>query len=176
MESAQSALPTPDPKLAAVCGLFCPACTFFIGSNHDRARLERLSERLGRGVGELECHGCRSEKRAFYCEKHCKMTGCASEQKIRFCVECSRYPCDELITFQVQMSHRIELWESQQRIKEVGYEAWYGEMARHYSCPECHVINSAYDIACRGCGTSPSCEHAARHREEVEKASARLGP
>lgn len=59
----------------------------------------------------------------------------------------------------MKMPHRIELWKSQERIKEVGYEKWYAEMIEHYSCTECHTLNSAYDIACRKCGRTPSCNY-----------------
>ena len=102
---------TPDIRLAAVCGLFCPACTFFIGTKEDPERLKMMAKCLQLPVEELECHGCRSEKLAFYCRKHCKMNKCAAEKGINFCGECPEYPCGELKAFQAEMPHRIELWE-----------------------------------------------------------------
>lgn len=49
----------PDKSLAAVCGLFCPACTFYIGSTADPDRLKRLAERSQHPIiEEIECHGC----------------------------------------------------------------------------------------------------------------------
>jgi predicted RNA-binding Zn-ribbon protein involved in translation (DUF1610 family) len=65
------------------------------------------------------------------------------------------------------MPHRLELWESQERIRKVGPEKWYSEMLEHFSCPECGTINSAYDLKCRQCGHIPSCEYVAKHREEI---------
>jgi len=50
-----------DKKLAAVCGLFCPACTVYLGTREDPARLKAIAHRLGRTFEELECHGCRTE-------------------------------------------------------------------------------------------------------------------
>jgi hypothetical protein len=176
MNRDQSGSSSPDLRLAAVCGLFCPSCTFFIGTKQDRARLETLLKRFGRKVDEIECHGCRSDKRTFYCEKYCKMTRCASEKGIDFCGECSEFPCEELKEFQAQMPHRIELWQSQKRIKEAGYKIWYVEMIEHYSCPECQAINSAYDLSCRKCGATPSCSYVNLHKEEVKKVIARMGP
>jgi len=72
-----------------------------------------------------------------------------------------------LKTFQAQLPHRIELWKSLERIKEAGYETWYAEMIEHYSCPECHTLNSAYDLACRRCGSSPSCAYVRLHKDEI---------
>jgi len=65
------------------------------------------------------------------------------------------------------MPHRIELWQAQNRIREVGYENWFEEMLEHYSCTRCNTINSAYHIACRNCGVTPSCAYVDLHKEEI---------
>jgi len=166
MKRADENLYTPDKLLAAVCGLFCPACSVYIGTREDLQRLKGLAERLQCPVEDLRCHGCRSENRCYYCAG-CKKTGCAAEKGVDFCGECKEYPCEELRLFQAEMPHRIELWKYQERIKEVGYEKWYAEMIEHYSCPQCGAINSAYDIACRKCGTTPSCTFVSLHKEEI---------
>jgi hypothetical protein len=157
---------TPDKQFAAICGLFCPACTVFIGTKEEPDRLKYLAQRMGHSVEEIECSGCRSEKRCFSCES-CKITTCAAEKELDFCGECSDYPCEQLKIFQAQMPHRIELWEDQTRIKEVGYEQWYREKIEHYSCPECHTINSAYDISCRKCGATPGSAFVSLHKDEI---------
>ncbi|MEN6439647.1 MAG: DUF3795 domain-containing protein [Syntrophobacter sp.] len=157
----------PDKRLAAVCGLFCPACTMYIATKEDPERLQTLAGRQRRPVGELECHGCRSEKRCFYCQENCKMAKCAAEKGLEFCGECTEYPCAELVEFQAQKPHRIELWRSHELIAQIGYEKWYEQMIEHFSCPECGTLNSAYDISCRKCGASPSCRYVSLHKEEI---------
>jgi hypothetical protein len=157
----------PDKRLAAVCGLFCPACSGFIGTKEDPERLQKRSALLKRPVAELECHGCRSEKRCYFCSEHCTMAKCATAKGIDFCSECTDYPCTELKEFQAKLPHRIELFESLDRIREIGYEQWYTEMIEEYSCPECHSLNSAYDIKCRKCGTIPSCNYVKKHQERI---------
>lgn len=157
-----------DKKLAAVCGLFCPGCSIFIGTKEDPKRLQVLSQRLQRPVEELHCDGCRSERRCFYCETNCKMAHCAAAKGVEFCGACPEYPCEDLKAFQAEMPHRIELWKSQERIKEEGYEKWYAEMIDHFSCPKCRTINSAYDLKCRQCGEEPSCGYVGRHKKEIE--------
>jgi len=159
----------PDKRLSAVCGLFCPACSVFIGTKEDPARLYVIAQRVQRPVEELRCSGCRSEKRCFYCDSNCKMSKCAAAKRVDFCGECAEYPCKDLKVFQADMPHRIELWESQARIKEVGYAKWYGEMIEHYSCPKCRTINSAYDLKCRKCGEEPSSCYVAKHKKEIEQ-------
>lgn len=163
----------PDKRLAAVCGLFCPACTVLIGTREDPERLKVLAERIQKPIKELRCDGCRTEKRCFYCRERCKMGKCASQRGIDFCGECEEYPCEDLKSFQAELPHRIELWKSQERIREVGYEKWYAEMIKHYSCPECGSINSAYDLSCRKCGTAPSCNYVGIHKEKIVEHLAR---
>ncbi len=174
MEVSKSEVP--EKRLAAVCGLFCPSCTIYIASTEDPARLKALAVRFGVSETSLECHGCRSEKRASYCENHCKMTRCAAEKGIDFCGQCDEYPCSELKTFQSQMPHRAELWQSHERIKSAGFSQWYREMVQHYSCPACGSINSAYDQTCRECGTVPSCMFVKVHEKEVAPFRSRMGP
>lgn len=166
----------PDKKLAAVCGLFCPSCGSYIGTNEDPERLEALAQRLGRPVSDLECHGCRSEQRSFFCRTECKMAQCAAEKGIDFCGECTEYPCAELKEFQSKMPHRIELWNNHERIKEVGYEKWYEEMNEYYSCSECGTINSAYDLkGCRKCGNALANDYIRHHKDEIIKHLSKTG-
>jgi hypothetical protein len=159
----------PDKRLAAVCGLFCPACSAFIGTKEEPERLQAAAKHFQRTAEELQCHGCRSEKRSFFCHQYCKMASCAAEKGIDFCGACADYPCAELKAFQAQAPHRIELWQYQQRIREAGYEKWYAEMEEHYACPQCRTINSAYDIACRKCGATPGSAYAGLHKEEITR-------
>jgi predicted RNA-binding Zn-ribbon protein involved in translation (DUF1610 family) len=156
-------------RLCAVCGLFCPSCTVFIGTAEDPGRLEAIAKRFQQPPENWHCEGCRSEKRSYYCENLCYMAPCARKKGIEFCVECDEYPCDELRAFQAERPHRIELWEAQERIAEVGYSQWFDEMREHYSCPNCGTINSAYDIACRSCGTKPSCRYVGLHLDAIEE-------
>ena len=169
MEETSESIRTPDKRLAAVCGLFCPACGVFIGTREDPGRLAKLAQRLGKSIEEMQCNGCRSDRRCFYCESKCTMAKCAATKGVDFCGECAEYPCQDLKAFQAELPHRIELWQSQERIKEAGYETWYREKIEHYSCPKCRTINSAYDLKCRKCGEEPSCGYVSRHRKELEQ-------
>ena len=65
------------------------------------------------------------------------------------------------------MPHRAELWESLDRVKDVGLEKWYDKMTGLYACSQCATINSAYDIACRKCKTEPSCTFVRRNKPTI---------
>ncbi len=157
-----------DKKSAAVCGLYCEACSWFIATTEDPERLKRLAAQLHLSVEESKCYGCRSNKRLSYCE-NCKMFACAAERGIDFCSECEEYPCPDLKQFQSAMPHRIELWANLERIKSTGYKQWLKEIRENYACPRCQTINSTYDLKCRRCGEEPSCSYVAKHKQEIEQ-------
>lgn len=157
----------PDKNLAAVCGLFCPSCIIFIAQRESPKNRKLIAESIHIPVEDLHCDGCRSENRFAYCDT-CKMASCAEERGIEFCGECEEYPCKELEEFQAAMSHRIELWQNQSRIREVGYEQWFEEMLEHYACSQCGTINSAYHLVCRACGFTPSCAYVNLHRDKIK--------
>jgi hypothetical protein len=109
---------------------------------------------------------CLTSARCYFLSKP-KMAACAAEKRLDFCGACADYPCDDLRTFQAAMPHRLELWQAQARIQEVGYEQWFVEMLEHYACPQCGTLNSAYHPACRECGTTPSCAYMGLHQAEI---------
>ncbi len=154
-------------QFAAVCGLYCPACTLYIGSTEEPERLAGIAGRFGVSIEEARCHGCRSEVRSFYCET-CDIKTCADERGVELCAQCLDYPCNMLEEFQAQRPHRAELFEDGERIREVGFKQWFQEVRKRYTCPECSTVNSAYDLACRKCGSEPGSPFAERHREQIK--------
>jgi hypothetical protein len=156
----------PNKKLAAICGLFCPACGIYLAQRESLEEREKIAAILKIPVETLKCDGCRAAKRFAYCET-CKMAACAAGKDLDFCAECKEYPCTALKEFQAAYPHRIELWQTQARIKEVGYEKWFTEMVEHYTCSRCGTMNSAYHLSCRACGAAPSCSYVELHNTEI---------
>jgi hypothetical protein len=156
----------PDLTTAAVCGLFCPGCSVYIATREHPDRLQKIADRWNVTVDEVKCDGCRADRRFVYC-RTCHMADCAAGRGLEFCSQCDDYPCAELEEFQPAMPHRIELWDCLSRIKEVGWEQWYAEKLAHHTCESCGTINSAYDLTCRQCGHTPSCQYTALHGDQV---------
>lgn len=146
----------PNKEVVSVCGLFCKSCgVYYATVENDVKKLQEIADKLGQNVNETYCNGCRSERKSASCQ-NCYISDCATVINIDFCVECNEYPCKELQDFQSKMPHRKNLWNSQSRIKQVGWEKWHDEMVEYYSCSKCNTLNGAYDISCRKCGNSPS--------------------
>ena len=168
MEKGKNNLQESDKKFAAVCGLYCEACSWFISTAEDHERLKKLAKQRNWSVEDSQCYGCRSDKRLLYCEE-CRMFACAAERGIDFCSECGEYPCSDLKQFQSAMPHRIELWINLNRIKSVGYKQWLKEIRGNYTCPQCQTLNSTYDLKCRKCGEAPSCSYVANHWKVIQE-------
>lgn len=61
-----------DEKLIGKCGFYCGACPTYIAGN---------------------CGGCMPE----HGEGDCYTRDCVLKQKLDFCGQCQRFPCDEII-------------------------------------------------------------------------------
>ena len=168
MEKESSPVTGSEMKNAAVCGLYCEACSLYIATAEDPVRLKRLATRFQSSEEEIKCYGCRSNKRSPLCMQ-CTFSACAANRNIDFCGECELYPCDDLKRFQTAAPHRLELWNDQACIKSVGCAKWLEEVRKRYTCPKCGILNSTYDLKCRKCGESPSCKYVAKHRWVIEQ-------
>ena len=157
-----------EKQFASVCGLFCPSCTLYIASTDDPERLTKLALMFGLSEEEMRCHGCSSDVRGPTCQ-NCKLVECATEKGVEFCAQCADYPCEDLKEFQVSRPHRADLFEDGQRIREIGFKEWFLEVRDKFTCPQCQVVNSAYDLACRKCGNEPGSQYVEQHRKVIEK-------
>lgn len=157
----------PDKKTAAVCGLLCRSCGIYIATQeNNNDQLRGIAERLHIPFEEVRCNGCRSDVLSAHC-KACYFRECSEKKEIGFCSECSEYPCQPLKEFQTKMPHRAELFQSLDRIKEVGWERWYTEAVARHSCPGCNKLNGWYTLVCPGCGNSPASQFAADNFEKL---------
>lgn len=157
-------------NLAAACGLYCGSCGIYIATQeNDTEKLLQYAIVLNQPFNETLCDGCRASKKSAHCSKMCSFINCTLKNEVEFCGLCNEYPCNELIIFQSNMPHKVEILESQSRLKEIGLEQWLIEMKENYSCPQCNVINSAYDIACRNCENTPSCKFVDLHKDLIDK-------
>ncbi len=147
---------TPNFQTSAICGLFCSSCMIYLATQkNDTIKLQYFAEKLNTSVDQVRCNGCRSDVLTTYC-KNCYMKKCSSEKMISFCSECDEYPCNYIKEFQKQMPHRVELFDSLNRIKEVGWEQWFGESEERVTCTQCHQICSWYETTCSNCENTPS--------------------
>lgn len=159
-----------NKELIAACGLYCGSCGIHLATQeNDTEKLLMYAIVLNQSLSETLCDGCRAEHKSAHCAHMCTFIKCTFEKGIDFCGACPEFPCKELLTFQSKMPHRVEILESQNRLKEVGWEQWLIQMKENYSCPRCDTINSSYHLTCRKCGEMPSCKFVSEHKDGIEK-------
>lgn len=162
---------TPACKnLVAACGLYCGSCGIYLATQENNTgKLLQYAIVLKQSFGETLCDGCRADRKSVHCSKICSIMECTYNKRIEFCGACPDFPCKEITDFQSKMPHRVEILESQNKLKEIGLEQWLLEMKEDFLCPRCKTINSAYDISCRKCGNTPSCRFVYLHSETIVK-------
>lgn len=166
----------PDIAETAVCGLFCAACSLYIGSLEAPERLESFMRRTGKSREEATCHGCRSDVLAWHC-RTCRLKACAEKKGIAFCAECADFPCADFRAFAAgdladplvagKRPHRLELMPDCAAIKQKGWQAWAVEKRTDYACPACGTVSSAYDLRCRTCKREPASAFVERNRQAI---------
>jgi len=157
-------------NLVSLCGLYCGSCGIYLATEeNDTEKLLQYAIVLNQSFSETFCDGCRADRKSAHCSCMCSFIKCTSERGIEFCGACPEFPCKELTDFQSKMPHRVEIMESQNRLKEIGWEQWLIEMKENYSCPQCNSVNTAYDIACRKCGYAPGSKFVNRHKNMIDK-------
>ncbi len=134
----------------AYCGLYCPMCSFNVAAEtRDRSHLRAMPEKYGpmkeQSFDGCACIGCKDQ--TDNC--HCGMKPCAEKKGITSCADCADFPCPSIEAFGNDgVPHHAEGLRNLWRIKEVGYEAWQGEMEAQLHC-QCGKRQSWY-LRCAG--------------------------
>ncbi len=175
MAVPEPALRSALPPQVAVCGLSCRACAVYLASRDGSDRLARLAEKLGHGVEETRCDGCRAERRSRHC-RACSLAACAMERGQAVCGTCPDFPCPAYEAFRGALPHRREVLTDMADLLMRGPEVWLARMDARYACGACGEPNSAYDLSCRSCGHQPGSPFAETHAEVLKAHLPRTAP
>jgi len=149
--------------------LYCGSCGIYLATNENNTdKLLQYAIVLQQSLEETFCDGCRAPRKSTHCDKLCTFIKCQHTKALDECGVCNEFPCKDLLDFKSILPHRIEILESQDRLKEIGLKKWLIEMHANFSCSLCNTTNSAYDISCRKCGNIPSCRFVMRNRKAIE--------
>jgi hypothetical protein len=159
-----------NKDLVSACGLYCGACGIYLATQeNDSEKILQYAVVLNQTYDETLCDGCGAVRKSLHCSKMCIFIDCKQKKGVNSCPDCNGFICEALHEFKSKMPHRIEILNSQNLRKEFGIEKWLLEMKDYFSCPHCNAVNSAYHIACRKCGTTPSCKFVLEHKDLIEQ-------
>jgi len=93
----------PEPTMFAYCGLVCPECPAWLGTQrNDRALLEKTAAKWSTPdcqvrPEDLICDGCRTagKRLAGFCYG-CQVRLCGEKRGVQNCGHCDRFPCPTL--------------------------------------------------------------------------------
>lgn len=86
----------------AYCGLECAQCPAFIHTaNKNQEGLNKLakewsSSEMPFSPEDLQCYGCRQNKKIFTWCNSCDVRTCAIEKNVENCAYCDSYPCEKI--------------------------------------------------------------------------------
>ena len=119
-------------QMTAPCGLACFNCVVYL-ANEDQGIRALVAQQLGMAQEEVGCRGCRAEKgRCPVVPMECSVYPCAEKRGVKFCCDCSDFPCDLLHPYADQadkLPHNTKVFNLC-LIRKMGIEAWARDKAR----------------------------------------------
>ena len=119
-------------EMTAPCGLACFNCIVYLANKNQKLR-EMVSKKTGIPIEEAVCKGCRGENgKCPILPIECRVFPCTENRGIKFCFECSDFPCDYLHPYADKASevpHNTKVFNLC-LIKKMGLESWAKDKAR----------------------------------------------
>ncbi len=118
-------------QMTAPCGLPCFECYLYLASKSQKLQT-LLSKELGIPFEKTICKGCRNENgKCAHLPVKCNVYPCAEKKGIKYCCDCSDFPCDHLHPYEDQ----AKLWHNTKvfnlcLIKNMGLESWAQNKAK----------------------------------------------
>jgi hypothetical protein len=138
----KSATSTPKTELIAPCGMDCSACSAYL------AFLNGIPRKRGR---ISHCIGCRPRnKQCAYLKGQCDLL---PSNKIEFCFQCGRYPCDRLRRFdqRYRRTYGVSPIQNLEEIRAHGVESFIRSQQKRHGCATCGGMISVHNKKCFVC-------------------------
>jgi hypothetical protein len=134
--------PTAKFELIAPCGMDCSTCSAFL------AFLNEVPKKRGH---IFHCIGCRPRnKQCAYLKGQCEPL---ANNKISFCFECDRYPCERLrkLDHRYRRGYGVSPIENLEMIRAQGVEFFLRQQRKRHGCPQCGGMISVHNKKCFTC-------------------------
>lgn len=102
------------------------------------------------------CLGCLANDetgKPEHCRK-CKIKDCVHEKGVKYCFECSKFPCKLIKSLEKSYNQRYKtsLIDNSLFVRKHGLIAFMDKQRQLYSCLNCGGIYSLHDKICTECG------------------------
>jgi len=133
---------TPKTELVAPCGMDCSTCSAYL------AFLNGIPRKRGR---ISHCRGCRPRnKQCAYLKGQCDLL---PRNKIEFCFQCGRYPCERLrhLDQRYRASYGVSPIQNLEEIRARGIETFIRNQQKRHGCATCGGMISVHNKKCFVC-------------------------
>ncbi|MGZ4904535.1 MAG: DUF3795 domain-containing protein [Halobacteriota archaeon] len=130
-----------DVELIAPCGINCSVCSRYLASKQDVKR---------KGVSIPYCAGCRPRNKKCAFLKRCEAL---QNDKVRFCYECSSFPCSNLerIEARYHKHYHTSVIENLTFIQQHSPAAFMERENAKWGCMQCGGVLSCNNGICFSC-------------------------
>lgn len=131
-----------EGKLIAPCGMNCGVCVNYLAGKHDIN---------SKGFHKSYCPGCIPRgKNCAFLKKNCNLLG---EGLVRFCTECSDFPCDRLkkLDIRYHSKYHLSMIENLEYIQSHGIERLLQREETKWRCPKCGESICCHNGLCMNC-------------------------
>lgn len=100
------------------------------------------------------CAGCLASDigKPEHCRR-CKIKECVKEKGLKYCYQCSEFPCKKIKNIEKSYTLRygVSLIQNSRSVKEHGLTDFMEKQKTHYTCLQCGGIISLHDAECSEC-------------------------
>jgi len=131
-----------NEELIAPCGMNCALCSGYL------AKKNNLKEK---GIKMPYCDGCRPrDKKCAFLKKRCPLL---LDNEVKYCYECSKFPCDRLKTIvkRYQERYPVNPIDNLNFIREKGIEKLLLSEKKKWQCDKCGEFICCHNGLCFKC-------------------------
>jgi hypothetical protein len=132
-----------NEELIAPCGMNCGICSAHLSYRHDVK---------SKGIRMPYCIGCRPrDKRCAFLKKRCELL---MSNEIRYCYECSSFPCEGLkhLDNRYRTYFKMSMIENLEYVRDKGINKFLEREQEKWRCPECGGVICCHNGICFNCG------------------------
>jgi hypothetical protein len=131
-----------EEQLIAPCGMNCSLCVSYQSMKND------LNQK---GFSKKYCVGCLPRgKNCTFMKKDCQLLG---DGLVRFCFECSDFPCTRLkeLDLRYRTKYHMSMIGNLEYIRDHGIEIFLEKEEAMWNCPECAGTICCHNGLCLSC-------------------------
>ena len=127
----------------AYCGLNCAKCDMYEAAHGNKRLRDEIVKWFKEERNEIiepkqiRCEGCKGPLDVHW-SSDCKIMLCAKKKGVRYCFQCTDFPCDTLNAFASDgVSHHKRTIGNLKKMRKMGIGGWIAQQTKNGKCVFC---------------------------------------